>query len=115
MVDQGWIFSICPVMAYQVIAKMQGTSLSRRWTLGIEATVGRLWACSRLVTVATIICAVGVLGIVNEMYMESTLWQGEASFSATATYLLLRHSAWHFFNMYYQIPGELKELTKLCS
>ena len=70
MVDQGWIFSICPVMAYQVIAQMQGTSLSRRWTLGIEATVGRLWACSRIVTVATIICAVGVLGIVNEMYME---------------------------------------------
>ena len=80
MVDQGWIFSICPVMAYQVIAQMQGTSLSRRWTLGIEATVGRSWACSRLVTVATIICAVGVLGMVNEMYMEEYIMARRSGF-----------------------------------
>ena len=43
---------------------------------------------------------------------KTTLWQGEAGFSAIATSLLLRRSAWHFF--YYVLPDtrRIKRINK---
>ena len=61
---------------------------------------------------ASVVRAVGVLAQYMKCTWKSTLWQGVAGFSAIATSLLLRRSAWHFF--YYVLPDtrRIKRINK---